>query len=64
MVNKLNPSKEDHSSSSSVEDRRNSRDDKWAGYSENTSPAQEGSSEDPDMTQQMVPEHSGGMITE
>nr|XP_042131878.1 fibrous sheath-interacting protein 1 isoform X6 [Peromyscus maniculatus bairdii] len=59
MVNKLNPSKEDHSSSSSVEDRRNSCDDKWAGYSENTSPAQEGSAEDPDLTQQMVPEHSG-----
>ncbi|XP_028743905.1 fibrous sheath-interacting protein 1 isoform X2 [Peromyscus leucopus] len=59
MVNKLNSSKEDHSSSSSMEDRRNSRDDKWAGYSENTSPAQEGSAEDPDLTQQMVPEHSG-----
>ncbi|XP_042131876.2 fibrous sheath-interacting protein 1 isoform X5 [Peromyscus maniculatus bairdii] len=59
MVNKLNPSKEDHLSSSSVEDRRNSCDDKWAGYSENTSPAQEGSAEDLDLTQQMVPEHSG-----
>ncbi|XP_052579502.1 fibrous sheath-interacting protein 1 isoform X5 [Peromyscus californicus insignis] len=59
MVNKLNSSKEGHSSNRSMEDRRNSRPDKWAGYSENTKPAREGSAEDPDLTQQMVPEHSG-----
>ncbi|KAL6042934.1 hypothetical protein STEG23_014795, partial [Scotinomys teguina] len=60
LVNKLNSSKEGHSSNSSMEERRNSHDDKWTDYSENTEPAQEGSAEDPDLTQQMTHERSGG----
>ncbi|XP_036042298.1 fibrous sheath-interacting protein 1 isoform X2 [Onychomys torridus] len=59
MANKLNSSKEGQSSDS-VEGRRNSRaDDKWAGCSESTRPAHEGSAEDPALSQQMVPEPSG-----
>lgn len=62
MVNKLNSNKEGHSSSSSVEGRRNSHDCKWADDSERTDPAREGSDEDLDLAQPMVPEPSGGVI--
>ncbi|KAH0514580.1 Fibrous sheath-interacting protein 1 [Microtus ochrogaster] len=58
MVNKLNSNKEDHSSSSSVEGRRNSHDCKWADDSEHTDPAREGSDEDLNLAQPMVPEPS------
>ncbi|XP_075819900.1 fibrous sheath-interacting protein 1 isoform X2 [Microtus pennsylvanicus] len=58
MVNKLNSNKEGHSSSSSVEGRRNSHDCKWADDSERTDPAREGSDEDLDLAQPMVPEPS------
>ncbi|XP_051000326.1 fibrous sheath-interacting protein 1 [Acomys russatus] len=58
MVSKLNSDKEGHSSNSSVEERRNSSDDKWADHSKNTQSAKESSDEDPDFTQdQMTPEH-------
>ncbi|XP_028622674.1 fibrous sheath-interacting protein 1 [Grammomys surdaster] len=58
MVNKLNSGKEGQTSSSSVEERRNSNDDKWADDSK-TKPAKESSDEDSDLTQpQVTPEHS------
>ncbi|CAH6788090.1 Fsip1 [Phodopus roborovskii] len=59
MVNKLNFSKEDHSSNSSLEERRHTYDDKWADYFESTKAAKDGSDEDPDLLQQMMPEHPG-----
>ncbi|XP_038187573.2 fibrous sheath-interacting protein 1 [Arvicola amphibius] len=59
IVNKLNSNKECHSSSSSVEGRRNSHDCKWADDSERPDPARGGSNEDPDLAQPMVPEPSG-----
>lgn len=62
MVNKLNSNKEGHSSSSSVEGRGNSHDCKWADDSERTDPDREGSNEDLDLAQPMVPEPSGGVI--
>lgn len=63
MVNKLNSNKEGHSSSGSAEEGRNSHGCKWAGDSERTDPAREGSDEDTDLVQPMVPEPSGGVIT-
>nr|XP_048315974.1 fibrous sheath-interacting protein 1 isoform X3 [Myodes glareolus] len=59
MVNKLNSNKEGHSSSGSAEGRRNSHGCKWADDSEHTDPAREGSDEDTDLVQPMVPEPSG-----
>ncbi|XP_057637700.1 fibrous sheath-interacting protein 1 [Chionomys nivalis] len=59
MVNKLNSNKEGHSSSSSVEGRRNSHDCEWADDSERTGPTREGSDEDLDLAQPMVSEPSG-----
>ncbi|CAO2579383.1 Fibrous sheath-interacting protein 1, partial [Lemmus lemmus] len=64
MVNKLNSNKEGHSFSSSVEGRRNSHDCKWADDSGCTDPVREGSDEDPDLAQPMVPEPSGGIKLE
>ncbi|XP_021010845.1 fibrous sheath-interacting protein 1 isoform X4 [Mus caroli] len=56
MVNKLNSGQEGHTSS--VEERRNSNDAKWADDSK-TEPAKESSDEDPGMPQpQAAPEHS------
>ncbi|XP_021086659.2 fibrous sheath-interacting protein 1 isoform X3 [Mesocricetus auratus] len=60
-VGKLNFSKEDHSSNSSVEERRHSHDGKWA---ESTKPANQGSDEDSDLAQQMTPEDPGDLKLE
>ncbi|XP_076785588.1 fibrous sheath-interacting protein 1 isoform X2 [Arvicanthis niloticus] len=58
MINKLNSGKEGHTSNSSVEERRNSNDEKWADDSK-TKPAKKSSDEDSDLTQpQATPEHA------
>ncbi|XP_008840548.1 fibrous sheath-interacting protein 1-like, partial [Nannospalax galili] len=54
IANKLNSSKEDHSSNSDSEERRNCHDDKWKDYSEELKLSREGSDEELDLCQHQI----------